>query len=130
MENPSWSESFPVSRIKAIQELTGNQMLANKLHEMLRRPEDMESDIKSDNGVVVQISEVFNKTLSILSSTNVNGVLHYPTNGVRSLRTSDYQKSKDSEKNNNTMISVKTKRGCYKRRYSFILNHILRSIHL
>ncbi|KAF5785382.1 putative transcription factor WRKY family [Helianthus annuus] len=116
MESSTWPESLPSNRIKAIQELTKGQVLTNKLREMLDRPEKIESDIDSVNDVVVQILGMFDNTLSILSPSNLNGIPHNPTNDVRTPNISDDQKSEVSEESVKNMISVKPKRGCYKRR--------------
>ncbi|KAI3759958.1 hypothetical protein L1987_50345 [Smallanthus sonchifolius] len=89
-------ESSLSNRIKAIQELTNGQILINKLRAMVDRPEKIESDLKLENGVVVQISRMFDNSCSILCSSNLNEVLHNPTSDV-------------------TMKTLKTKRGSYKR---------------
>lgn len=129
MEPFSWPESLPSNRIKAFQELTKGRILTTKLNEMANHPENIESDIKSDDGAVVQISEIFRNTLSILSSTNLPGTFHHPTNDVGFPRSGNiHKKSKDFRKSIKILRSVKTKRGCYKRRYAFILYYILTSI--
>ncbi|XP_076931983.1 putative WRKY transcription factor 70 [Bidens hawaiensis] len=112
----SWPESLPSNRIKAIQELTKGQTLTNKLCEMIGRPEKIESDLKSVNGVVVQILGMFDNTLSILTTTNPNGIPSSPANDVSAPTTWDDQKSEDSNESIKTRAPVKTKRGCYKRR--------------
>lgn len=114
----NWPGSLASSRIKAIQELTKGQTLTNKLRKWLDQPEKIESNIESVNGVAVQILGMFENTLSIMNSSNLNGSSYNQTNNVRSLSTSwDDQKSVDSHESIKTMIPVKTKRGCYKRRY-------------
>ncbi|KAI3759957.1 hypothetical protein L1987_50344 [Smallanthus sonchifolius] len=120
MEHFSWPESLPNTRIKAIQELTKGRILIDNLSEMVGQPENIESDIQSVNGLVVRISGMFENTLSILSSTSLNGILHNPTSDMRSPDSWYYQKSKDSDESINItttiMTAVKTKRGCHKRR--------------
>ncbi|KAI3805829.1 hypothetical protein L1987_21716 [Smallanthus sonchifolius] len=105
-------ESSSSNRIKAIQELTNGQIVTNKLHAMLGRPEKIESDLKLENGVVVQILRMFDNTRSILRSSNLNEILHNPTSDVRSSSSwpEDFGESIEVTKN------VKTKKGCYKRR--------------
>ncbi|KAI3805833.1 hypothetical protein L1987_21720 [Smallanthus sonchifolius] len=83
---------------------------------MLDRPEKIESDLKSVNSVVVQILGMFDNTLSILSSSNLNEIPHSPINDVKSPSSWDDQKSEDSGESIKTKKPVKTKRGCYKRR--------------
>ncbi|KAI7748207.1 hypothetical protein M8C21_002916 [Ambrosia artemisiifolia] len=113
----NWPESLPSNRIKAIQELTNGQVLTNKLREMLGQPENIKADIESVNGVVAQILGMFDNTLSILSPSNLNGIPHNPNNDVITTpNISDDQKSVVSDESVKTMMPVKTKRGCYKRR--------------
>ncbi|XP_076929382.1 putative WRKY transcription factor 70 [Bidens hawaiensis] len=109
-------ESLPSNRLKAIQELTKGQILTNKLREMIGRPEKIESDLKSVNGIVVHILGVFDNTLSILTTTNPNGIPSSPTNDVSAPTIWDDQKSEDSNESIKTRAPIKTKRGCYKRR--------------
>ncbi|KAI3805830.1 hypothetical protein L1987_21717 [Smallanthus sonchifolius] len=113
MESSSWPESLPSRRIKAIQELTKGEIITKKLHAMIGRPENIESDLK------LQILGMFENTLQILGSSNINKTPHNPTNDhVRSPSSKDDQKSEDSAESINTKIPLKTKRGCYKRRFS------------
>lgn len=120
METSSWPENLPSNRIKAIQELTKGEALADNLRELLRQPDKIESDIKLVNGVVEQILEMFDNTISILSPSNIlEGIHHNPTNVVRSLSSCDDLKSEGSSESIKTVIPLKTKRGCYKRRYIF-----------
>lgn len=110
MESSSWPENLPSNRIKAIQELTQGQQLTNKLREMLGQPHKTESDIKSIDGVVIEILGTFDNTLSILSSSNIK------ENDMRSPSSWDDHKSEDSGESVKTEIPIKRKRGCYKRR--------------
>ncbi|XP_024972939.1 probable WRKY transcription factor 70 [Cynara cardunculus var. scolymus] len=111
MESSSWPQSLPSNRIKAIQELTQGQPLINKLRDM--RPEEIESDLRSADGVVGQILGMFDNTLSILSSTEIP---YIPTGDMQSSGSWDGQTSEDHDETVKTVTPVKTKRGCYKRR--------------
>ncbi|KAJ0695978.1 putative transcription factor WRKY family [Helianthus annuus] len=114
----SWPESLPSRRTKALQELRNGKVFVDKLQEMLGRPEKIEFDLQSDNGVVVQMMGMFDNALSVYHSSNLNGNPHNPTNNVRSPRSWDDQKAKDYGKSNRIVTPVKTKRGCYNRRKS------------
>ncbi|KAK9070006.1 hypothetical protein SSX86_010404 [Deinandra increscens subsp. villosa] len=87
----SWPESSPINRIKAIQELTQGQIYTNRLHEMIGQSETIESKL-----------ELVDHTLVISTSPN----------------NWDDQTSEDSIESVKSMIPVKTRRGCYKRRKS------------
>ncbi|XP_076937118.1 putative WRKY transcription factor 70 [Bidens hawaiensis] len=116
MESTSWPESLQTNRIKAIQELTKGQNLRNKLGEMIGCQKKIESDLKLVNGVTLQILGMFDNTLSILQSSDLNEIPHYPTNDARSQISWSEQKPKDSAESNKTMKPKKTKGGCYIRR--------------
>ncbi|KVH98671.1 DNA-binding WRKY [Cynara cardunculus var. scolymus] len=118
MESSSWPQSLPSNRIKAIQELTQGQPLINKLRDM--RPEEIESDLRSADGVVGQILGMFDNTLSILSSTEIP---YIPTGDMQSSGSWDGQTSEDHDETVKTVTPVKTKRGCYKRRNYFRCTH-------
>ncbi|XP_076930530.1 putative WRKY transcription factor 70 [Bidens hawaiensis] len=117
MESSSWPESSPTNtRIKAIQELTKCGIITNKLREMQGLPKITVSDLKSDNGVVVQILGMFENTLSILSSPKLNETCNNSTKDVKSSSSGNPHNSADSGESINTISPKKTKRGCYKRR--------------
>lgn len=117
----NWPGSLASSRMKAIQELTKGQLLTIKLCELLDRPEKIESDLETVNDVAVQILGTFENTLSILSSSNQTNY------NVRSSCIWDDQTSEDSSESIKTLIPVKTRRGCYKRRYILYINYTLTS---
>ncbi|PWA52221.1 WRKY domain-containing protein [Artemisia annua] len=108
---------LPSNRIKAIQELTEGQQLANKLREMLGQPEKVECDCKSVDSIAVQILGMFDNTLSILNSYSFNEYPDILTEATRYNTSSlDYQKSQNCGENAKFVRSEKNKRGCYKRR--------------
>ncbi|KAI3677788.1 hypothetical protein L6452_37058 [Arctium lappa] len=115
MESSSWPQSLPSNRIKAIQELTQGQPLINKLRDM--RPEEIESDLRSIDGVVGQILGMFDNTLSILSSSSFTEIPYIPTGDIKSSGSWDGQTSMENHDETVKIVTpVKTKRGCYKRR--------------
>lgn len=119
MESSSWTEGLPSNKIKAIQELTNGHILTDKLREMIGQPEKIESDLKSTDSVVVQILGMFDNTLSILRSSNLNKISHNPTNDMFSPGSWDDQKQEDLDENIKPIQPIKIRRGCYKRRYVF-----------
>ncbi|KAJ9544815.1 hypothetical protein OSB04_024522 [Centaurea solstitialis] len=114
MESSSWPLSLPSNRIKAIQELSQGQPLIKKLRDM--KPEEIESDLTSVDGVVGQILGMFDNTLSILSSPSFTEVPYVPTGDMQSSGSWDGQTSEDRDETVKIAAPVKTKRGCYKRR--------------
>ncbi|XP_076937119.1 putative WRKY transcription factor 70, partial [Bidens hawaiensis] len=115
LESSSWPESSPTNtRIKAIQELTKGENITNKLREMQGLPEITESDLKSDDGVVVQILGMFENTLLILGSPKINETCNNSTKDVKSPSSRNSQNSADSGESINT--PSRAQRGCYKRR--------------
>ncbi|KAJ0650958.1 putative transcription factor WRKY family [Helianthus annuus] len=120
MESPSWPESLPSNRIKAMQELTQGQVLMNKLQEMLGQPEKIEFGYNSVDDTLVQIVGMFNKTLSILSSNspNFNMTPQNRTHDMSSPNNWDDQRSENFIESVKTVMPIKTKRGCHKRRKS------------
>ncbi|KAI3819146.1 hypothetical protein L1987_12970 [Smallanthus sonchifolius] len=116
METSSWLESLPSNRIKAIQELTQGRILIDKLREMLDQPVKIESGLKS--GTTVQVLRMFENTLSILSpsSSKFNRIPDNRHHDMSSSNNWDDQRSKDSMESVKTVVPVKTKRGCYKRK--------------
>ncbi|KAJ0449736.1 putative WRKY transcription factor, plant [Helianthus annuus] len=123
MESSSWPESLPSNRIKAMQELTQGQVLMNKLQEMLDQPEKIEFGYNPVDDTLVQIVGMFNKTLSILSSNSptFNKTPQNRTHDMSSPNNWDDQWSENSIESVKTVMPIKTKRGCHKRRY-VILN--------
>lgn len=123
MEPSSWPESLPSKRIKAIQHLTQGQQLTTKLREMLKQSEKIVSNRISVDDVLLQISEMFDSTLKIISFCNFSEIPRTTgTDDMRSLGNSGYQNEKHTYENVQTLKPLKPKRGCHKRRYiCFIL---------
>ncbi|PWA58191.1 WRKY domain-containing protein [Artemisia annua] len=122
MESSSWTGSLSCKRLKAIQELTRGQQLTNKLREMLRQQEKIESDLMLVDGVVAEILGMFDNTLSILNSYTFNEKPHIQTHDMRFQSSVDDQQSHDSGESEKSVRPVKNKRGCYKRGYELYSN--------
>ena len=119
MESPSWPESLPDNRLKAIQELTQGQDWTTKLQEVLWQPEKMESDSTSIDGVVVQILMMFEKTISIMGSCSFkNEALELPMCDFHSSVSSDTLKLEKYNDSPKTVIPVTIKKRSAKRRYN------------
>ncbi|KAI3677782.1 hypothetical protein L6452_37052 [Arctium lappa] len=93
METPTWSESLPINRKKAIHELTQGQEWTDKLRQILQRSDHIESDPTSLDGVVDRILGMFDNTLSIMGSSSFNQPFQLPTNYLQSTCSIDEQKS-------------------------------------
>ncbi|XP_023749894.1 probable WRKY transcription factor 70 [Lactuca sativa] len=120
MESPTWPESSQSNRIKAIQELTNGQEWTNKLQEALWCPENFESDPTSIDGVLLQILEMFEKTISIMGSSSINNATldHLLTSDLHSSASLGKPKSENINESPNSVIPVKIKKRCVKRRKS------------
>ncbi|KAJ9544862.1 hypothetical protein OSB04_024569 [Centaurea solstitialis] len=80
------------------------------------KPEEIESDLRSIDGVVGQILGMFDNNLSILSSSSFPEIPYIPIGDMKCLVSWDSQKSEDRDKTVKNVTQLKTKRGCYKRR--------------
>ncbi|KAL4557762.1 hypothetical protein LXL04_035950 [Taraxacum kok-saghyz] len=115
MESPSWPESLPDNRLKAIQELTQGQDWTTKLQEVLWWPEEMESDPTSIDGLVVQILMIPYRSWASSCSFK-NEALELPTCDFHSSVSSDTQKLEKYNDSPKTVIPVTIKKRSAKRR--------------
>lgn len=113
MESTTWPEDIPSNPIKALHELNKGQEPTDKLRKVLQWSQ--KKDTTSIDGVVVQMLTIFENTLSIMGYCDSNEPLKLPTSDLHSSCSSDGRKSEDHSPR--TVIPVKVKRGCYKRRY-------------
>ncbi|KVH95032.1 DNA-binding WRKY [Cynara cardunculus var. scolymus] len=89
MESPTWPESLPINRKKAIQELTQGQEWTDRLREILQRSENIEADPTSLDGIVEQILGMFDNTLSIIGSWSSNERFQLPASYLQKSRKPD-----------------------------------------
>ncbi|XP_071713951.1 probable WRKY transcription factor 70 [Rutidosis leptorrhynchoides] len=121
MEYTSWPESLPSNRTQAMQALTQGQELMDILREMIWMPRIMieSNSTTAQDDLVVQIQQMFENTLSIMSScSSNNNSFQFATSELHSPCSSDDHKSKSSNESNlkTSVTTTKVKRGCYKRR--------------
>ncbi|GJR34104.1 probable WRKY transcription factor 70 [Tanacetum coccineum] len=117
MESPNSSESMPSNRIKGTEKLTHGQQSTYKLQDALQSSEVTEPEDTSIDDVWVQILEMFeNNTLSVMGSSTFNELPQLPRSGLHSYSTLDARKIEISNESPKSVIPVKMKRGCYKRR--------------
>ncbi|KAJ9544825.1 hypothetical protein OSB04_024532, partial [Centaurea solstitialis] len=84
MESPTYPESLPINRKKAIRELTQGQEWTDKLREILQGSENSEFDPASIDGIADQILGMFDNTLSIIGSCSSNKDFQLPTDYAQS----------------------------------------------
>nr|XP_043637664.1 probable WRKY transcription factor 70 [Erigeron canadensis] len=125
MESPKWPESLPSNRKKAIHELVQGQEWTEKLREVLGWSDTSNNpDPKSIDGLLVQILGMFESTLSIMGC---NEQPPLPSTGLHAFHSPKSEKFDESH-HGTTVIPVKTKRGCYKRRKNVLTSTEITSI--
>ncbi|PWA64644.1 DNA-binding WRKY [Artemisia annua] len=117
MGSPNWPETLPSNRIKAMQTLIQGEELIDKLRDVYRWSDNVEPDSKLIEVVALQILAMFENTLSIIGSHSSNESLQHPMSDFQYSCISNGLKSEISDESpKSTVIPVKIKRGCYKRR--------------